>query len=80
MSEHIDDGGPAFPMQVRLANGTDNFSGMSLRDWFAGQALQGMLSNPANYGSGHEWRDDATVAEQSYEIADDMIKDRKEKQ
>ena len=45
MSAPIDDGGPAFPMQVKLANGTDNYRGMSLRDWFAGQALAGYISN-----------------------------------
>lgn len=34
------DGGPAFP--------SAEFSGgMSLRDWFAGQALAGLLSDPA---------------------------------
>ena len=89
MSEPIDDGGPAFP-QTAIINGNGEVvtsgmyfpegPGMTLRDWFAGRAMQGMLSNPANYGSGHEWRDDATVAEQAYDIADDMIRERKEKQ
>ncbi len=46
----IDDGGPAFAFgQVREATGQpDNgfFNpGMSLRDWFAGQALQGLMVN-----------------------------------
>ena len=81
MSEPIDDGGPAFPVENDF-NKEYNYvcKGMTLRDWFAGQAMQAMLSNPANYGSIHEWRDDATVSEQAYEIADDMIKARKEKQ
>ena len=34
------DGGTAFP----TLNGYENYSGMSLRDWFAGQALNGILS------------------------------------
>jgi len=85
MSEPIHDGGPAFPCLPPDPNPAaysqfPSSIGMTLRDWFAGQAMQGMLSNPANYGSSHEWRDDATVAEQAYEIADDMIKARKEKQ
>ena len=33
----VDDGGPAFPVH----GGRD---GMSLRDWFAGMAVEGMLS------------------------------------
>ena len=34
------DGGPAFP-----AMGNVTHKGMSLRDWFAGQALTGLLTN-----------------------------------
>jgi hypothetical protein len=38
MNTPINDGGPAFP--------DDRFqAGMSLRDWFAGQALAGALQN-----------------------------------
>ena len=49
MSEPIDDGGPAFPVpDVHHPSGQIQFgsSGMSLRNWFAGQALAGMLANP----------------------------------
>lgn len=51
MSEPINDGGPAFPV---LNSGYNTVSkkwepigpiGMSLRDWLAGQALAGILSN-----------------------------------
>jgi hypothetical protein len=38
MSAQIDDGGPAFPSDSDTYNGT-GLCGMSLRDWFAGQAL-----------------------------------------
>lgn len=38
------DGGPAFPLPVTEWNPGN--AGMSLRDWFAGQALIGLLSNP----------------------------------
>lgn len=36
------DGGPAFP-SVRSYF---DYEGMTLRDWFIGQALAGLLSNP----------------------------------
>ena len=42
MSDKMNDGGAAFPSQW---DDKDN-EGMSLRDWFAGQALAGILSNP----------------------------------
>jgi len=37
MSE-INDGGPAFPVSMHYDS--DSYFGMSLRDWFAGMALQ----------------------------------------
>ena len=47
-----DTGGPAFPAPYDGHGGGPE--GMSLRDWFAGQALAGILANPnisnANYG------------------------------
>ena len=43
MTDHPKDGGPAFP-QFDDTDRRDR--GMSLRDWFAGQALAGSLSNP----------------------------------
>jgi hypothetical protein len=63
----INDGGPAYP--------SDNFGqdaqrGMSLRDWFAGMALQGMLAS--------EWEDSPTHGgEWAYKYADAMIAARK---
>jgi len=38
MSNQINDGGPAFPAQDWQAKG-NHHPGMTLRDWFAGQAL-----------------------------------------
>jgi len=80
-----DDGGSAFPLQYdpyidhpahgrvhRTSVGENVQSGMSLRDWFAGQALAGfMASYPPN-----EKIDAAVAAMWSYEIADAMIADR----
>ena len=41
----IHDGGPAFPTVCEMINETPA-KGMTLRDWFAGQALAGLLADP----------------------------------
>jgi hypothetical protein len=46
-----DDGGPAFPRPVQddrdcAGRFTSGYGGMSLRAYFAGQAMQAMLANP----------------------------------
>ena len=69
-TKQIDDGGPAFP--------SDNFGqpsalGMSLRDWFAGMALQGLC---AHYGFGEIEKDAANGY--VYTLADAMLQARKE--
>lgn len=45
--------------------------GMTLRDWFAGQALAGSCAHPDSEG----WKD-ADVAEQCYRVADAMLTTR----
>lgn len=67
MSE-IDDGGAAFPSEYYAEQG------MTLRDYFAAAALQGMLGNRSlvDTFSGH-----AVMAEKSYFLADAMIAARK---
>ena len=60
-------GGEAFPW-----NG-HGVGGMTLRDWFAGQALMGVLSNSKLDERVGENR----VARSAYEIADAMLKARK---
>lgn len=71
-SKTVDDGGPAFPVpNDAYTNGRE---GMSLRDWFAGHALEGYMSildsrkNP-------DYQEDATFM---YQMADAMIAARKE--
>ena len=44
----MNDGGPAFPRPSNEI--TEGCSGMSLRDWFAGQAIIGIVTH---YGSGN---------------------------
>ena len=54
--------------------GTEPDYGMTLRDWFAGQALAGFAASPAALDGA--WRDQ-TVAACAYEIADAMLEARK---
>ena len=67
------DGGPAFPQKriYRCSQSIDHElheTGMSLRDWFAGQALAGILSNP-NIENAY-FKIDAGLA---YDAADAML-------
>lgn len=50
MTDKINDGGPAFPMPYTTAD--NGPPGMSLRDWFAGMAMQGAISDP-EFCAGH---------------------------
>jgi len=47
---NINDGGPAFPAEIEWQNqygsGIEKHQGMTLRDYFAGQALVGLLAQP----------------------------------
>ena len=65
----LEQGGGAFPLAASEQN--DAQFGMSLRDWFAGQALAGIMSNPA------AWLDDDGILRAdriAYDKADAMIK------
>lgn len=44
MKTPIEDGGPAFPATQNGPDGCTQY-GMTLRDWFAGQALAGYMAN-----------------------------------
>jgi len=63
-----DTGGPAFPTPTHnLTN-----DGMTLRDYFAAKAMQGLLADP-------DWRQDTTfedTAYAAYEQANAMLKAR----
>lgn len=69
------DGGPAFPAFDPYAIHKDaHVMGMSLRDWFAGQALAGYLAYPHAEHPNAANRDTAAYC---YEMADDMLEARK---
>lgn len=69
------DGGPAFPIPASKYEdhiteySVPEQSGMSLRDWFAGQALAGMLANG-------NLKPEIYFAGTAYRIADEMIAER----
>ena len=63
-----DDGGPAFPMSGDPECDFDR--GMSLRDWFAGMAMQGILSDPNTQNID-------VVSAVAYQMADNMLHARK---
>lgn len=76
MTEHPKDGGPAFPI---TAGNSVYAQGMSLRDWFAGQALAGMAGTTtrAMYDEGYSVAEvKAALVRQAYGIADAMISAR----
>lgn len=75
----FDEGGPAFPVQTRLEgkgamNGevrllASGYSGLTVRDWFAGQALAGLVLVTG--------RGLADVAHDAYVLADAMLAERR---
>ncbi len=79
-NEKINDGGAAFPCVNYTRPDGPGVSimtitgGMTLRDWFAGQALTGMLANDGGNGGLEErqW------AEAAYAQADAMLAEREE--
>ena len=71
MSAQPNDGGPAFPHPALANEGfcpSVDLGGMSLRDWFAGQALAAFIASSEMNGN-----DTAATA---YAFADAMISER----
>lgn len=66
-------GGPAFPIPG-LQN-DEEFNGMTLRDYFAAKALQGLLANEQAAPFGMSARPD-DYAQKAYRQADAMIEAR----
>ena len=60
-------GGPAFPIPGLHAD--PDFNGMSLRDYFAAKAMQGLLASEVNAPLN-------SFATRSYDVADAMLKAR----
>lgn len=82
MNEKINDGGPVYPKPAYL-DGPDGkgaqlivmeTDGISLRDWFAGMAMQGIH---ASYSEGYP--DPDNTAEIAYAQADALLAERNRK-
>lgn len=83
MNDKIKDGGPAFPVSTTQSPYTDfgnyghqdgnttwQFGGMTLRDYFAAKAMQGLCAN-SEYGVTNE-----KMVDEAYYIADLMLEAR----
>lgn len=77
----INNGGPAFPVSTRETDiplqgayghqdghNTWQFSGMTLRDYFAAKAMAGICSHRDTWGCGIE-----EIGIKAYEVADTML-------
>ena len=76
------DGGPAFPARkeryIAQELVVDYLPGMSLRDWFAGQALTGILPSTDNESGRSAFTETEPdwIAQKAYELADAMLEAR----
>jgi hypothetical protein len=61
--------GPAFPIFIDSGQGVEWHKGMTLRDYFAAKAMQGMLSASENYQT-------RELARYAFDVADAMLKAR----
>lgn len=73
------DGGPSFPSPVGIYDGKTGGAvrGITLRDYFAAKALQGLLAHPdcMEVGPAHEDITNGVVSE-AYFVADAMLRAR----
>ena len=74
----IDNGGQAFPMPACQGE-HGPYEGMTLRDWFAGQALNGLVvgTNLEKWSKGTEFPLHNIATRFCYAVADAMIAQRK---
>ena len=82
-------GGPAFPSmspmyQQKLGGGIEIINaGMTLRDYFAGQALTGMQKFFVDTGDSHRDPNEPThdqIAKEAYRFADAMLKEKQRRE
>ena len=76
-----DNGGPAYPSSNKLRVGdlvSNGHTGMSLRDYFASKAMQGIVTGLISKGEGTEAEEMDVVSKASYLVADAMLKARQQ--
>ncbi|MGV2099011.1 hypothetical protein [Rhizobium sp. 21-4511-3d] len=74
MTKHIPTGGPAFPVECNIVSGYRDDSGMTLRDWFAGKALMGLMASERATDDAQYQPDMA--ADRAYRMADAMLAEK----
>lgn len=82
----IKTGGPAFPQHLAFnphsgesAIAVEHYNeaeGMTLRDWFAGKALQGLASNPMGAEAFTQCGENVSISALAYHLAGSMIEAR----
>lgn len=79
------DGGPAFPIDEsqhteQVEDGCNNFTvwtmGMSMRDYFAAKAMQGLIAKGMDNSNNRNAKGVPIIAGFAYEYADAMLKER----
>ena len=71
-------GGPAFPTEVVMTNDGIKYDGMTLRDYFAAKAMQGIIQSDKYMGVIGVNGGQFSHAQRAYEMADAMLKAREE--
>jgi hypothetical protein len=67
---------PAFPGTPATPEWRE---GMTLRDYFAAKAMQGIMSEYLSKGRGNgNWSDYDMIAKEAYRVADEMLKQREQ--
>lgn len=84
---NIETGGPAFPVEcdwsgeephgIQTGNQQGYATGLTMRDYFAAKAMQGMLANPKQDYAPLTQRAQDAIVEGSYGMADAMLEARK---
>ena len=72
------DGGSAFPRAVFAKDAAAITGGMTLRDYFAAKAMQGLLASDAEHGHAEE-QIFQVIADVAYQMADAMLAEREVK-
>ncbi|WP_443700139.1 hypothetical protein [Pseudomonas sp.] len=65
-------GGPAFP--VPNLQDDEDFNGMTMRDYFAAKAMQGIMAGIL--GDGGDWPNREIIVANAYATADSMLAER----
>ena len=81
----MNDGGPAFPVMPPIETDGQSASGypypssgLSLRDWFAGMAMQGLIA-ASGKPDGNVYYDDGVITKSAFDMANAMLTARETK-